>query len=134
MLVCTRRASFAALYVPLFASRFSLIHAETLEAAAQALKSSHREMDIVAVGVYFNESRMFDLLRICRDSYPELPVIIVRRPSTVLSEVAMRAVQIASAALGAAAFLDLEALAAQHGETNLSREACEFALRHVRAR
>ncbi len=134
MLVCTRRASFAGLYVPLFASTFSLLHAETLEAALQALKKRRREIDIVAVGVYFNESRMFDLLRICRDEYPDLPVIIVRRPSTVLSEVAMRAVHIASEALGAAGFLDLEALTAQHGETALGVAACEFALRHVRAK
>lgn len=134
MLACTRRASFAGLYVPLFASRFSLLHAETLEAALQMLKESHREIDIVAVGVYFNESRMFDLLRACRDKYPDLPVIIVRRPSTVLSEVAMRAVHIASEALGAAAFLDLEKTIAQHGEAMLSVEACEFALRHLRAR
>ena len=132
MLVCTRRASFADVYVPLFAATFSLLHVETLEAALQKLQKSHREIDIVAVGVYFNESRMFDLLRACREKYPDLPVIIVRRPSTVLSEVAMRAVHIAGEALGAAAFLDLEALMEQHGETALGAAACEFALRHVR--
>ena len=134
MLVCTRPAAFAGLYVPLFASSFSLVHVETLETALQELAKRQREIDIVAVGVYFDESRMFDLLRACRARYPDLPVIIVRRPSTALSEVAMRAVHIASEVLGAAGFLDLEALIAQHGEAALGAEACEFALRHVRAR
>lgn len=101
--------------------------ARTLGEARQALGAAR--YDLVAIGVYFDDSQMFDLVRSLRgaERTAELPILCVRgRPgftavSTATLETALRA-------LGADRFLDLLQSAGAEGDAAL-REAAERLVR-----
>jgi len=80
--------------------------ARTMGEACQALDSAR--YDLVAIGVYFDDSRMFDLVRIVRgdDSHAEVPILCVRgRPG--FTAVTTRSLEVSLKALAADEFLDL---------------------------
>ncbi len=80
----------------------------TLAQARQALGCARH--DLVALGVYFDDSQMFDLLRIVRAdaAHARVPVVCVRgRPG--FTAVSSLSLEIAVKALGADEFIELPA-------------------------
>lgn len=79
-----------------------LVFARTL---AEALRALHdRRFDLVLVGVHFDESRMFDLMR----GLPEgTQVVCVRSQQFQSPAITLEGLEIAAKALGCAVFLDL---------------------------
>jgi len=78
----------------------------TLAQARQALGGARH--DLVVIGVYFDDSRMFDLMRVLRTDprHAETPILCVRgRPG--LAAVSTRTLEDSVKALGAREFIDL---------------------------
>jgi DNA-binding response OmpR family regulator len=97
--------------------------ARTLGAARQALAGAR--YDLVAIGVYFDDSQMFDLVRALRGAArtAELPILCVRgRPG--FAAVSTGTLETALRALGADRFVDLLECAGAEADTAL-REAAE---------
>jgi len=88
-------------------SGYELVFERTLDAAGRALAGPR--FDIVLVGVHFDESRMFDLLRQLRTTAPHagLPVVCVRSHQFVSPAITIEGLEIAAKALGCKLFLDL---------------------------
>ena len=83
-----------------------LAFARTMLEAHQALERGR--FDLVAIGVYFDDSRMFDLVRALRsdDDHGEVPIVCVRgRPG--FTAVTAQTLQLTLKALAADEFLDL---------------------------
>jgi DNA-binding response OmpR family regulator len=78
----------------------------TMSEARHALAASR--YDLVAIGVYFDDSQMFDLVRAIRstDPHAEVPIICVRaRPGFTV--ITTRTLEVTLTALGADQFIDL---------------------------
>jgi DNA-binding response OmpR family regulator len=78
----------------------------TMSQARHALATSR--YDLVAIGVYFDDSQMFDLVRAIRSgrTHGEVPIICVRaRPG--FTAVTTRTLEVTLTALGADQFIDL---------------------------
>src|SRR5262245_11502480 len=88
-----------------------LVFVRTLEEAKSTLTG--RNFDLIVIGVHFDESRMFDLLRYVRwqERHRATPVICVLSLDFARQPIASEGVEIAVKALGGTAFLDLKALA-----------------------
>jgi hypothetical protein len=88
-------------YTPHFADTFA-------NAQARLKKTMYH---LVMIGIHFDESRMFDLLRQLKasDEYAPVPVVCYRATlgAETQTKLTMQAVEIACGALGAAGFLDL---------------------------
>ena len=100
---------------------FELIPVTTMADAVGVLERN-RDLSVVICGVYFDESRMHDLLRCVRSRFPKLPFVCVRILSTELPRVARDAIELAARTLGAAAFIDFPDLVAQRGEKEAEQE------------
>jgi DNA-binding response OmpR family regulator len=99
----------------------------TLGAARQALGGAR--YDLIAIGVYFDDSQMFDLVRWLRaaERTAALPILCVRgRPG--FTAVSTSTLETALRALGADRFIDLLETAGVEAETAL-REAAEGLVR-----
>lgn len=92
---------------------------------------SRVDIDVVLATVNFDDHRMFDLLRLVKRQYPEIPFVACRARDTELTKVSLEGVQIASNALGAALFLDIPALATRYGDGELSARACALIQMHL---
>lgn len=92
----------------------------TMSEAREALAAACHEL--VAIGVYFDDSQMFDLVRALRAqrAHREVPIICVRgRPG--FTTVSGRTLALSVEALGADEFLDL--LDAEDGAANAALRA-----------
>ena len=101
--------------------------ARTLGAARQALGGAR--YDLIAIGVYFDDSQMFDLVRALRaaERTAALPILCVRgRPG--FTAVSTSTLETALRALGADRFIDLLESAGVEAEAAL-REAAERLVR-----
>ena len=99
-----------------------LAFVRTLGEAHQALESG--PCDLVAIGVYFDDSQMFDLLRYIRadDECSEVPVLCVRgQPG--FTAVSGRMLEMTVKALAADAFIDLLHFADEAGGNAALRAA-----------
>lgn len=101
--------------------------ARTLGEARHAL--GHASFDLAAIGVYFDDSQMFDLVRWLRASArtAELPILCVRGHQG-FTAVSTRTLEMAVRALGADEFLDLLPSAGAEAEAAL-RAAAERLLK-----
>jgi DNA-binding response OmpR family regulator len=83
-----------------------VLHVRTMRDAHAALEGGRFSM--VVVGVYFDDSRMFDLVRAVRNDeiHNEVPIICVRG-SPGFTAVTTRTLEMAVTALSADAFVDL---------------------------
>ena len=79
-----------------------LVFARTLAEALRALRG--RRFDLVLVGVHFDESRMFDLMRGLTEG---TQVVCVRTQQFQSHAITLEGLEIAAKALGCALFLDL---------------------------
>jgi hypothetical protein len=98
-----------------------------VEAVAELRANS--TIHLVICGIYFDEIRMFDLLRFVRHERPGLPVICARLGDTEVPPVALEATGIAATTMGAAAFIDYPII---RPGASLDQEFRSAVLRHVR--
>jgi len=83
-----------------------LVFVRSMEEASAALEAPH--YDAIAIGVYFDDSQMFDLVRAIRshEVHNEVPVLCVRG-GPGFAAVTTRTLEIAVQALSADCFIDL---------------------------
>lgn len=99
--------------VPHMDARYSAAFAGWELARVRSLAQAHQALeagrcDLVAIGVYFDDSQMFDLLRYIRadEEHSEVPVVCVRgQPG--FTAVSGRTLEMTCKALAADAFIDL---------------------------
>jgi hypothetical protein len=91
-----------------------VIDVNTMDAALAQLQGAE-PIRLVISTVYFDDSRMFDLLRWARTERAEIPFICARLFPKDITRISIEAVTIAATSLGAAAFIDVPALEAAHG-------------------
>jgi hypothetical protein len=95
--------------------------------AVAALRES--EFELVLCGVFFNETRAFDLLRFVRQEFRSLPVLACRIGDRVVEPVMSEAMGIAAKSIGAQAYIDMPLLRADHATDADFRSQV---LRHIR--
>ena len=98
-----------------------LIPVTTMADAVRVLERN-RDLSVVICGVYFDESRMHDLLRCVRSRFPKLPFVCVRILTAELPRVARDSIELAARTLGAADFIDFPDLVGQRGEKEAEQE------------
>ena len=78
----------------------------------EAVKRLHERDDIslILCGMYFEETRMFDLLRAAKASFPRIPIVCCRIGQSEVPGVTLEAVAIAAKSMGAEAFVDMPLL------------------------
>lgn len=106
------------------------IGAYTYGEALTALRS-RQDIDLVICGVFFDETRMFDLLRAVRQEFPDIPFVCCRVGERELPPVSLEAVGIAAKSMGAAGIISLPLL---QPNDIADQEFRSFVLRHVRRR
>jgi DNA-binding response OmpR family regulator len=86
---------------------YDLVFVRTLDQAQQALARAH--FGLVLIGVHFDESRMFDLLRHLQVSngHAGCAVICMRSQQFESPAITIEGLEIAARALGCSLFLDL---------------------------
>jgi hypothetical protein len=109
-----------------------IVEAETLDEAVRAL-SKPDEPKLVCCTVYFDESRMFDLLRWIRSQRSHIPVVCARAVPKDITKISMEAVKIAADVLGATSFIDVAAIAEREGEEVALRTLRELLLKKLPA-
>jgi hypothetical protein len=90
-------------------NKHELFFAETVSQAHRFLEDER--LDLIICTVVFDESRMFDLLRLAKANgeWKRIPFLCCKvRPKLLDYPLALEGVQIACRTLGAAAFLDIE--------------------------
>jgi DNA-binding response OmpR family regulator len=100
----------------------------TMSQARAALAASR--YDLVAIGVYFDDSQMFDLVRAIRASrrHGEVPIICVRA-RTGFTAITTRTLEMTLTALGADEFIDLLPFGDDEGGNAALRSAAERLLK-----
>lgn len=96
-----------------------------------ALKQSSSGIDLIICGIHFDESRMYDLLRLVKANpvTRAIPFICFRDMDSALSPPVLESLQIACNALGAVAFIDLFQLKTIHGLQNADARFRDIVLR-----
>ena len=91
-------------------SGHELTFVHSLDEAKRTLAG--RNFDLIVIGVHFDESRMFDLLRHVRwqERHRATPVVCVLASDFARHAIAAEGVEIAVKALGGTAYLDLKML------------------------
>jgi len=89
---------------------YSLSFVRTLDEAKETLTG--RNFDLIVIGVHFDESRMFDLLRHVRwqERHRATPVVCVLTTDFSRPAIAAEGLEIAVKALGGTAYIDLKSL------------------------
>lgn len=82
---------------------YELVFVRTLEAARRALAEDG--FALALIGVHFDDSRMFDLLRNLQGS--KVPAVCIRSHHFASTSISVEGLQVATRALGCALFLDL---------------------------
>lgn len=116
-------------FTRLLGERVQLVFAESLEQAVAHLGDG---LDLVICTARFDESRMFDLLEAlrARQEHP-LPVICCRVMKPRLRAPMYRSIELASNALGAAAFFDLHTESERVGLEAAEQRLCELVWSHA---
>lgn len=108
----------------------TLVPVHAYDEAVRRLDSAD-DIDLVLCGIYFAQTRMFDLLRYVRSTRPELPFVSCRIGDTELPNVTLEAIGIASRSMGAVAFINAPLLRRDDGG---DQEFRSLVLRHLRPR
>jgi len=98
--------------------------------AVRRLESAE-DIALILCGIYFAQTRMFDLLRYVRDKRPDVPFVACRIGETELPNVTLEAIGIASRSMGALAFINMPLL--RH-DPLADQEFRSLVLRHMRQR
>ena len=91
-----------------------IVGAATLDEALAALRDG---VDLVICGIHFDQSRMFDLLRLAKADRAtrDTPFVCFRHLDSELPQQVFESLQIACVALGAIGFVDLFELRSRYG-------------------
>lgn len=100
----------------------------TFEDALKQLNGSDG-LGLILCGMYFAETRMFDLLRLAREKFPEIPVVCCRVGQSEVPQVTLEAVAIAAKSMGAVEFVDMPLL---RPDAVADQEFRSMVLRHLR--
>jgi len=89
---------------------YETVFVHTIDEAKASLDG--RNYDLIVIGVHFDESRMFDLLRYVRwqERHRSTPVICVLTVDFARHAIAAEGLEIAIKALGGTAYIDLKAI------------------------
>jgi DNA-binding NarL/FixJ family response regulator len=90
-----------------------VVEAETLEEAVALVE--RQVPGLVCCTVYFDDSRMFDLIRWIRSRNARVPIVCARAVAKDMTKLSMEAVKIAAVAVGATSFIDLVAMMEERG-------------------
>jgi hypothetical protein len=109
-----------------------LVPVHSLPHAKALLQSNADSISLVACGVHFDESRMFDLLRYVRESFPRIPVVCCRVLEIGwLSRLSIEPIALSAASLGAVTFFDLPGRAKEVGREAAEQEFQSVLLKHL---
>jgi PleD family two-component response regulator len=97
----------------------------------EAVKRLHERDDIslILCGMYFEETRMFDLLRAAKASFPRIPIVCCRIGQSEVPGVTLEAVGIAAKSMGAEDFVDMPLL---RSDPAADQEFRSLVLRYLR--
>ena len=98
---------------------------------AVAALRGRRDISLVLCGVFFDETRAFDLLRFVRAEFGALPFVACRIGSRAVAPVMVESMGIAAKSMGASAFIDMPLLDA---DSATDVEFRSLVLRHIRNR
>jgi len=108
-----------------------IVDAHTMDDALRQLQGAE-PIGLVICTVYFDDSRMFDLLRWARSQCAHVPFVCARIFPKDITRISIEAVSIAAESLGAATFIDVPALAAAHGDAEATRRLRAVLLAQIR--
>jgi hypothetical protein len=109
-----------------------IVDAHTMDAALEHLQGSAK-ISLVVCTVYFDDSRMFDLLRWARAQCVHIPFVCARIFPKDITRISIEGVSIAVTSLGAAGFIDVPALEAEHGHAEAAQRLRDTLLRQIAA-
>ncbi len=109
-----------------------VIFVRTVEDALQRLQED-RSITLVLCGVYFNGSRMFDLMRHARQINPQLPFIACRILPLEMPRVSIEALTIALQSLDAC-YVDVPQLEEKYGHEQAEAEFRSVVLSQLRTK
>lgn len=130
-LVAARHKAFDGLH-ELLGSNLSLLPADSLGKALRTLQS-RIDVELIICSVDFDRSRMFDLLRLAKHEFSEIPFVCCRVFDPGMTKISLEALQIASVALGAATFIDVPGLTSRYGEDVMREMFLASVLKHLPA-
>jgi DNA-binding NtrC family response regulator len=104
-----------------------VVPAYTFDDAVRRLQS--HEISLVLCGIYFDQTRMFDLLRFVKGKHPGLRFVCCRIGQSEVPEVTLEAVGIAAKSMGAEEFVDMPLL---RPDPATDQEFRSLVLRHLR--
>ena len=108
-------AAFPSLAIPrlerILGGNLDFLPVHSLRHAKALLQANAASISLIACGVHFDESRMFDLLRYARESFPQIPFVCCRVLETRVSRMFIEATALSATNLGAVTFFDLPARA-----------------------
>ena len=104
-----------------------VVPAYTFDDAVRRLQS--HEISLVLCGIYFDQTRMFDLLRFVKAKHPGLRFVCCRIGQSEVPEVTLEAVGIAAKSMGAEEFVDMPLL---RPDPAADQEFRSLVLRHLR--
>lgn len=104
-----------------------IVPAYTFEDAVKRLET--QEIRLILCGMYFAETRMFDLLRFVKGKLPAIPFICCRVGQSEVPQVTLEAVSIAAKSMGAIEFVDVPLL---RPDPAADQEFRSQVLRHLR--
>lgn len=104
-----------------------IVPAYTFEDAVKHLET--QEIRLILCGMYFAETRMFDLLRFVKERFPSRPFIACRVGQSEVPQVTLEAVAIAAKSMGAVEFVDIPLL---RPDPVADQEFRSLVLRHLR--
>lgn len=98
---------------------------------AHAKRQLEQDCDLIVCGLYFDESRMFDLLRYAKaeEQLRRIPFLAIKATEGELSPTLQQSIEIACAALGAEKFFELT-----KAERELGKDGARQRLRALLAR
>ena len=96
---------------------------------AVAALRAQRGIELVLCGVFFNETRALDLLRLVRQEFPALPFVACRIGDRAMAPATVEAMGVAAKSMGAVGFIDMPLLHADHDTDTDFRSQV---LRHIR--
>lgn len=97
----------------------------------QAIAALEEGVELIVCGIHFDDSRMFDFLRIVKADPRDrsIPFVCFRDLESDLAPALLESLDISSRALGAECFLDLFELKARHGVEAADEEFRQILLR-----
>lgn len=101
-------------------SSAEVIEVSTMATALAALREKP-PVDLICCTLYFDDSRMFDLLAWVRNERPDIPFVCGRALAKDLSQSAVETARIAAENRGAATFVDYPSLVQDLGEAPAQR-------------